>query len=49
MPQVTLIMTASIDGYVVKPDGMPVGTMPGIGTVARKSRGVRNVTPVGDS
>ena len=28
MPQVTLIMTASIDGYVVKPDGMPVGTMP---------------------
>lgn len=28
MPQVTLIMTASLDGYVVKPDGMAVGAMP---------------------
>ncbi|MET3794494.1 dihydrofolate reductase family protein [Aquamicrobium terrae] len=28
MSKVTLIMTASLDGYVVKPDGMAVGAMP---------------------
>jgi dihydrofolate reductase len=28
MGQVVLIMTASIDGYVVRPDGMAVGAMP---------------------
>jgi dihydrofolate reductase len=28
MGQVVLIMSASIDGYVVRPDGMPVGAMP---------------------
>ena len=28
MPQVTLIMTASLDGYVTKPKGMAVGAMP---------------------
>jgi len=28
MRKLTLIMTASVDGYVVKPDGMPVGAMP---------------------
>ena len=28
MRQVTLIMTASIDGYVVRPDGMAAGDMP---------------------
>lgn len=28
MPQVTLIMTSSLDGYVVKPDGMALGAMP---------------------
>lgn len=28
MRKVTLIMTASIDGFVVKPDGLPVGATP---------------------
>jgi dihydrofolate reductase len=28
MRKLTLIMTASVDGYVVKPDGMAVGAMP---------------------